>query len=136
MKPESVLRKVNYMVTFDEAAAMLDDIADALPEAFYQNLNGGIYLLPETKRHPDSQRRRPLYILGEYIRRHDLGKYIFIYYGSVMSVYPHLSPEELGQALKRILIHEFTHHIEFLAGERGLEITDEIDLRRYLRSAE
>ena len=121
------------MVTFDEAAAMLDEIVDELPEAFYKDLNGGVYLLPEIKRHHKSKRRRPLYILGEYINRYDLGKLIYLYYGSFMKVYPHLPPDELRQELEHVLIHEFTHHLEFLAGERGLEINDDIAMERYLR---
>ena len=122
------------MVTFDEAAAMLDEIADELPEVFYKDLNGGVYLLPEIKRHHKSRKRKPLYILGEYINRHDLGKFIYLYYGSFMEVYSHLPPHELRQALERVLIHEFTHHLEFLAGERGLEVKDEIEMERYRRS--
>lgn len=122
------------MITFDEAAAMLDDAADELPEALYKDLNGGVYLLPDIKMHEESRKGQPLYILGEYISRHDLGKFIHIYYGSCMRVYAHLSPEDLKQALKRVLIHELTHHWEFLAGERGLEIKDEIEMERYRRS--
>ena len=119
------------MVTFDEAAAMLDEIAEELPAAFYSDLIGGVYLLPEAKRHPESSRRRPLYIMGEYISRHDLGKYINLYYGSFAKIYPHLPPEKLRAQLKRVLVHEFTHHVEFLAGERGLEIKDETEMERY-----
>ena len=122
------------MVTFDEAAAMLDDIADAFPEAFYKELNGGVYLLPDSKRHPESKKGQPLYILGEYISRRDLGKFIYLYYGSFMRIYAHLAPDELKEAFRRVLAHEFTHHVEFLAGERGLEILDEKELEQYRRS--
>lgn len=121
------------MVTFDEAAAMLDEIADELPEALCRELNGGIYLLPDTRLHPESRSRQPLYILGEYISRRDLGKFIYIYYGSCLRVYAHLCADELRQALRRVLIHELTHHLEFLAGERGLEIKDETDMEQYRR---
>jgi len=129
---QSVLMK--DMVTFNEAAAMLDEVADELPKAFFRDLNGGVYLLPETKLDSKSRRRQPLYILGEYIDRHDIGKFINLYYGSFMKVYPHLTPKLLKQALKRVLIHEFTHHLESLAGERELEIKDEIEMERYRRS--
>ena len=122
------------MVTFDQAAAMLDEIVDELPAELCKNLNGGVYLLPETKRHHESKRRQPLYILGEYISRYDLGKFIYLYYGSFMKVYPHLPPDKLRIVLKRVLIHELVHHVEFLAGERGLEIKDEIEMERYRRS--
>ena len=119
------------MVTFEEAAAMLDEIAEEMPAAFFSDLNGGVYLLPEAKRHPESSRRRPLYIMGEYIRRHDLGKYINLYYGSFARIYEQLPPEEWRARLKRVLAHEFTHHVEFLAGERGLEIKDKAEMERY-----
>jgi len=122
------------MVTFDEAAAMLDEIADELPEAFYKDLNGGVYLLPEIKKNSKSRKRQPLYILGEYISRYDLGNFINLYYGSFMEVYPNTPERELRQSLKRVLIHELTHHLEFLAGERGLEIKDEAEMERYWRS--
>jgi len=119
------------MITFDEAAAMLDEIADKLPEGFFKDLNGGIYLLPEVKKHNESTERQPLYILGEYISQHDLGKLIYLYYGSFMQVYQHLSPKELKKELESVLIHEFTHHLEFLAGDRDLEIKDDIEMERY-----
>ena len=121
------------MLTFDEAAAMLDDIVDELPAEFFKDLNGGVYLHPDTREHPESVRRHPLYILGEYIHRYHLGKYINLYYGSIIRVYRHLPPHELRSALRRIIIHEFTHHIEFLAGERGLEIKDGMEMEQYLR---
>ena len=31
------------------------------------------------------------------------------------------------------LSHEFTHHVEGLAGERGLEIKDELEMEEYRR---
>ena len=34
------------MVTFEEAAAMLDEAADSLPEEIFDKLNGGVNLLP------------------------------------------------------------------------------------------
>jgi len=123
------------MVTFDEAAAMLDEILDELPELCCKGLNGGVYLLPEVKMHNKSEIRKPLYILGEYVSRHDLGNFINLYYGSIMKVYPHLPPNEMRKTLERVFIHEFTHHLEFLAGERGLEIKDEVEMERYRRSS-
>lgn len=121
------------MVTFDEAAEMLDEIADEMPEAFYRDLNGGICLLPDAKFSSHSRSDAPLYILGEYNIRRDLGKYINIYYGSFEKIYSHLPPNALKRELRRVLVHEFTHHVEFLAGERGLEIKDAVQLEKYKR---
>jgi len=120
------------MVTIDEAQAMLDEIAESLPEAFYNELNGGILLLPDV-RFSDYARKDDLYILGEYVRDHVMGRLINIYYGSFERVYGHLTPEGFKRQLRETLLHEFTHHMESLAGERGLEKKDEVDLQRYLR---
>jgi predicted Zn-dependent protease with MMP-like domain len=60
-----------------------------------------------------------------------LGRYIAIYYGSFEKVYGNCSPEEQKEQLRRVLIHEITHHIESLAGERGLEIKDKAELEKY-----
>ena len=118
------------MITIDDAEIMLEEIAEELPEEFFQKLNGGILLLPDVKMHP-ARRADDLYILGEYNRRHDMGRYINIYFGSLERTYGHLPPEKFKEQLKRVLVHEFTHHIENLAGERGLEIKDEQDMRKY-----
>ena len=121
------------MVTFDEAAEMLDDIAEEFPQAFYKNLNGGVYVLPDVKLDAASTANQPLYIMGEYIRRHDLGRFIYIYYGSFAKVFSHLPPEAFRRELKKVLAHEFTHHLESLAGERGLELEDEKQMERYMQ---
>ena len=120
------------MISFEEVGFMLDHIADALPEGFYRELNGGIVLLPEEKLHPASAGRTDLYILGEY--HHEpggLGRYIAIYYGSFIRAHGYLSTEQQQETLRHILVHEFTHHLESLAGERGLEIQDAKDLAKY-----
>ena len=38
------------MMDIDQFEAVLDTIANTLPPAFYEELNGGILLLPEAKR--------------------------------------------------------------------------------------
>ena len=40
----------------------------------------------------------------------------------------------MTEQLREVLRHEFTHHIESLAGGRGLEIKDEKQIRDYLNS--
>jgi len=71
-----------------------------------------------------------LYILGEY-RRSSSGRNIAIYYGSFKKAYNGLSYENLRKKLKNTLLHEFTHHLESLAGERDLEIKDAENIQRY-----
>lgn len=109
---------------------MLDGIAEELPQDFYIGLNGGIVLLPDTKYHPKAK-NSDLYILGEYVRDRGLGRYIAIYYGSVCAVYGSLPKDKLWERLQELLVHEFTHHIESLSGERGLEVKDEVQLGEY-----
>jgi hypothetical protein len=119
------------MVSFDEAAAMLDEIAEEIPQEFYERLNGGVNFLPRSRRCPESRKNRPLYILGEYVTCPAMGRYINIYFGSFLNVFPDASHGKMREELKRTLVHEFTHHVETLAGERGLVIRDEIEKEHY-----
>ena len=118
------------MVSIEEVEKMLDEISTTLPQEFYNKLNGGILLLPETAKHPKGK-KDDLYILGQYHYDRTMGRYIVMYYGSFMRIYGHLPNELLYQELKRVLIHEFTHHIETLAGDRSLAKKDIRKLQRY-----
>lgn len=122
------------MVSFEEAGEMLDRIAESLPADFYKKLNGGIILQAEAKYH-QGDRAKDLYILGEY-HVDNLGRYIFIYYGSFTKVHGGLMPEAFEAQLRHTLVHEFTHHLESLAGDRTLEIKDEIFLEKYKKRKE
>ena len=118
--------------TIDEVHDILDEIAEELPEDFFTELNKGIVLLPQAKIHRESRDRDKLYIMGEYAR--DItGRHIAIYYGSFEKLYEGLSIEAIKEKLKDTLLHEFTHHFESLAGEKGLEIEDARDMDRYRR---
>ena len=118
------------MLSFEEAACLMDEIAEGFPPAFFETLNGGILFLPEEKLDPDVPGE--LYVMGEYCHN-ALGRYINLYYGSFQKVYPTLDREGLKKELFRTLAHEFTHHLESLAGERSLEKKDEQDLLEYLK---
>ena len=109
---------------------ILDMLAEELPEEFYKDLNAGIVLTPEIKRSPYGD---DMVIMGEYVRS-NLGRGIVIYGGSINSVYSWMPEDQMTEQLREVLRHEFTHHIESLAGERGLEIKDEQQIRRYLNS--
>lgn len=121
------------MVSFEEMGKMLDEIADGLPREIYTQLNGGISLLPGAKKNP-AVKDDDLYILGEYHKGGSLGRYIVIYYGSFARIFGHLDEGRLREQLSRVLKHEFTHHLESLAGERDLEWEDHEHMRRYLKS--
>ena len=116
------------MEEFDQ---VLSAIADELPREFYRELSGGIQLDPGIKIHPEAV-ANDLFIMGQYIRD-NLGKRIVIYYGSFVRSFSHLSDEALNQEIRRILLHEFRHHLEGLAGERDLEIEDAIHMYQYKR---
>lgn len=118
------------MITFEECAEMLDEIADSMPFELYRDLNGGISLLPQQKIHPKAL-HNDLFILGEYIRN-SLGNAIVFYYGSISRVYGQLSKEELYKQLVRILHHEVRHHNEYLAGCDDLCIYDKEQIDKYL----
>lgn len=121
---------MNEFPSFEEIRELLDEIAEEVPEAFYQELHGGIILMPEEKKHRESKDSENLYIMGEY-HRNVMGRKILIYYGSFKKMYPKASIGILRKKLKDTLLHEFTHHIESLAGERGLEKKDEEKMKKY-----
>jgi len=116
--------------SIDEVNIMLDEISEEIPKEFFEKLNEGVILLPKVKEHPESKFDNKLYIMGEY-RRSITGRNIVIYYGSFEKAYSGISEKSLRIKLKDTLLHEFTHHIESLAGEKGLEIKDAQDMNRY-----
>ena len=119
------------MITFEECASMLDEIADAMPYELYRELNGGISIVPQIKYHPVA-RNNDLYILGEY-NRDLIGRSIVFYYGSIARVYGNADKERLRKELDRILRHELRHHNEHLAGCDDLGIMDDEQILDYLK---
>ncbi|WP_300268289.1 metallopeptidase family protein [uncultured Flavonifractor sp.] len=119
------------ILSFDQVGDLLDEMAEEFPEEFYQDLNGGISLLPETVEDPAGE---DLYIMGEYCNDM-MGRYINLYYGSfaALAQQEDWTEEDWEDELYTTLAHEFTHHVEGLAGERGLEIKDELELEQYRR---
>lgn len=111
-------------MTFDEAGEALDRMAEEFPEEFYAGLNGGISLLPDEKPDPEFPPGE-MYILGEYCDD-QMGRYILLYYGSfaALAARKAWTEEDWEEELYATLAHEFTHHIEGLAGERGLDLKD------------
>lgn len=112
------------LLSFDRVGALLDEMAEEFPKVFFRDLNGGILLLPEEKPDPDFPPGE-LYIMGEYC--HDqMGKYINIYYGSFVALAKSedWTEQDWDDELYTTLAHEFTHHIEGLAGAHGLDDKD------------
>ena len=119
------------ILSFDQVGDLLDEMAEEFPEEFYQDLNGGISLLPEAVEDPAGE---DLYIMGEYCNDM-MGRYINLYYGSfaALAEQENWTEEDWEDELYTTLSHEFTHHVEGLAGERGLKIKDELELEQYRR---
>lgn len=119
------------MLTFTEAQQALTELADAIPPEIYKSLNGGILLLPQEKRHP-AGKAGELYIQGEYhYEPNGMGRYVVLYYGSLVKTAGHLSDGQFRERLRQVLYHELTHHIEHISGDRSLEKEDMAFLRRY-----
>jgi len=118
------------MISIDEVEIVLDEIAEEIPKEFFKELNGGILLLPQAKKSPYA-RADDLWIMGEYQYSHSMGRLINIYYGSFEKLYGNISIKRLKYELREVLLHEFTHHLESLAGEKGLEKKDAERLARY-----
>ena len=122
------------MISIDEFEILLQEVADFLPDIFFDELNGGILLLPEVKYHPKA-RNMDLFVLGEYHYDSIYGRYISIYYGSFNSVYGWLSREQLKEKLEETVKHEFRHHLESKSGISDLEKLDKKQIEDYERRA-
>lgn len=119
------------MISIDRVQTLLDEICEEVPPEFFKYLNGGVSLLPEVKRNPIGP---DLFILGDYNHGGAMGRYIRIYYGSIMRAYGALDESALKEQLREVLFHEFTHHLESLAGERSLEVKDQAFIADYLKN--
>lgn len=118
------------MVDIDRFGDILGELVDELPEEFFDELNLGVRVDPGVKLHPEAV-ADDLYIMGEY-ETSSMGNGIVLYYGSFAQLYGYYSETALKEELRKTLRHEFRHHMEGRAGERGLEIEDERDLQKYL----
>ena len=119
------------MISFDEMGDWLDEIAEQFPPEFYQELNGGILLLPESKADPEFPPGE-MYILGEYCDD-CLGRYINLYYGSfaALAQQEDWDRETWEAELRTTLSHELTHHMEGLSGLHALDDQDAAELAQW-----
>lgn len=112
----------------DEVQEMLEAACEEIPAAFYDELNLGIHLEPQVYLHPEGH--GDLYILGQYSVSM-IGSEISIYYGSFARVFAHADRAQVAREVRDTLLHEFRHHMEHRAGERDLEIEDEMEMAAY-----
>jgi hypothetical protein len=118
-------------LSFDEAADLLDGLAEEFPQPLFDGLNGGVNLLPDVKHDPELPSDE-LYIMGEYCDD-VLGRYINLYYGSFLALaeLENWAQEDWEDELYTTLSHELTHHIEGRAGEDSLDRRDAQELEEY-----
>ena len=114
--------------TYDQMGDWLEEIVQEFPEAFFQELDGGIQL--EEQAMPDPEfLPGEMYIMGEYV--HDmLGRYIVLYYGSFAALLSEEDETVWKDEIFATVAHEFTHHMEETAGLHALDDKDAEFLRR------
>ena len=121
------------MIGMDEYKAIVSELLDELPEAFFRELSGGV-VVSEAASIPDYAQGDDLYTLGLY-KVFSGVRQIIMYKGSFDRVYPRADKNEAREILRGVLRHEFRHHLEFLGGihnASSLEAEDEREKRAYL----
>lgn len=118
------------MISLEEFETIVQEIIDTLPEDFFRELNGGVIVRQEEKLHPASV-ENDLFIMGEYQIRRYLGRFVVLYYGSFVRCCGGWPQEIFRKKVRRVILHEFRHHLESLAGERELEIEDAVEIAQY-----
>jgi len=97
-------------------------ITGELPPRLLRDLNGGISVLPGTKK--DGK----YFLMGEYIEDPVLGKVIFLHYGSFREILGNAPALEWEEELRETIVHELRHHVESLAGVDDLSVEEEEEL--------
>ncbi|MEG1593964.1 MAG: metallopeptidase family protein [Oscillibacter sp.] len=122
------------VIPFEEAAELLDKLAETFPPALFDKLNGGVNLLERIELDPEFPRGE-LCIMGTF-SDDCLGRYINLYYGSFAAL---AEQEDWTQAdweneLRDTLSHELTHHMEGRGGLHALEDKDAEEREGYRRA--
>lgn len=115
--------------TYEQMGDWLEEIAGQFPEAFFEDLDGGIQLEEQVMPDPDFPPGE-MYVMGEYVRDL-LGRYILLYYGSFAALLSDKDEAVWKEEIFTTVAHEFTHHMEETA---GLHALDDKDLE-FLRQA-
>ena len=123
------------MISTETYSRILSQLLDELPAEFFRELSGGV-IVSEAAPIPDYARAGDLYTLGQYQVSHGM-RQIVMYKGSFDRVYPQADEAEAVPLLRKILRHEFRHHLEYLGGvhnSTSLEAEDERQKQAYLAS--
>ena len=121
------------MISTEEYRAIVSELMDELPEAFFRKLTGGV-IMSEAVMVPDYARGDDLYTLGQYQVYYGV-RQIVMFKGSFDRLYPQVDAAEAREILRGVLRHEFRHHIEYLGGihnASSLEAEDAQKKRAYL----
>ena len=121
------------MLSTEEYGKIISELLDELPEEFFRELSGGV-IVSEEQVIPDYAREDDLFTLGEYAVSSGI-RQVRLYKGSFDRIYPHADAAEAREILRRVLRHEFRHHLESLGGVRNstsLEAEDEREKQAYL----
>ena len=119
--------------TYEQMGDWLEEIAGEFPDAFFEELDGGIQLEEEALPDPDFPPGE-MYIMGEYV--HDmLGRYILLYYGSFagLAAREDWDRETWEEELYTTPSHEMTRHMEGRGGTHALDGRDAEELAEYRR---
>jgi len=121
------------MISIEEYKAIVSDLMDELPEAFFRGLTGGV-IMSEALVIPDYARDNDIYTLGQYQVCYGV-RQIVMFKGSFDRLYPQAGVPEAREILRGVLRHEFRHHLEFLGGihnSASLEAEDARKKQAYL----
>lgn len=114
--------------SYEQMGDWLEEIAQEFPEAFFEELDGGIQLEEAELADPEFPPGE-MYIMGEYC--HDmLGRYILLYYGSFAQLLAEEGEAVWKDEIFATVAHEFTHHMEETAGLHALDDADAEFLRQ------
>ena len=115
------------LFSYEQMGDMLEEIAQEFPEAFFEELDGGIQLEEAPMTDPDFPEGE-MYVMGEYCNDM-LGRYILLYYGSFAALLGEEEEEVWQDEIFATLAHEFTHHLEDTAMLHALDDADAQFLR-------
>ena len=116
------------MIGIEEYKAIVSELMDELPEAFFKNLSGGV-VVSDALVIPDYAKGNDLFTMGAY-KVYSGVRQIVLYKGSFDRMYPDADAAEAKNILRGILRHEFRHHIEFLGGLHNSSTLEAEDARR------
>ena len=121
------------MMSVEEYRRIVSELLDELPEEFFRGLSGGV-IVSEATVIPKYARENDLFTMGEYRVRHGI-RQVVMFKGSFDRTHPQADAEQARDVLRRVLRHEFRHHLEWSGGIHGpssLEAEDEREKERYL----